>query len=339
MFDNSSCNVDSVRGYLEPQQTRPERSINRIDKLVMMCGYLACLIGILSLSSCSVKKLIMINNIDLQGHRGCRGLLPENTIPAFLRAVDLGVHTLELDVVANQAGEVFVSHEPFFNHEISTAPDGSLVGEEVEREHNMYGLSKAEIQSYDVGMRAHPRFADQEKIAVHKPLLSEMVLAVETYLIALDLPKVRYNIEIKRVADHDEVFHPKMETFADLVYEEIKSLGIMDRTTIQCFDVATLQYLHRMYPSAQLVYLIENLDSFEENIQKLGFEPSVYSPYFQFVNEELVSECRARGIQLIPWTVNEEEDIAKMIRLNVDGIISDYPDRLVRIYNDLKTQR
>jgi len=281
----------------------------------------------------------MTKEIDLQGHRGSRGLLPENTIPAFLKAVDLGVHTLELDVVANHAGDVFISHEPFFNHEISTAPDGSLIEEEEERAHNMYPLSKAEIQSYDVGLRSHPRFADQEKLAVHKPLLSEMVSAIETYVVALDLPKMRYNIEIKRVPDNDDVFHPPMERFADLVFTEIKGLGILDRTTIQCFDVETLQYINQKYPEAQLVYLIENLNSFKDNIDKLGFEPAVYSPYFQFVDEQLVADCKSRGIQLIPWTVNEEKDIIKMITLEVDGIISDYPDRLIRLYKQAKSTR
>src|SRR5205085_9174232 len=111
---------------------------------------------------------------DKQGHRGCRGLMPENTIPAMLKALDLGVTTLELDIVFTKDSVAILSHEPFFNHEITTKPDGSFIEEKEERNYNIFKMSFAETQQYDVGLNTHPRFPQQQKIAAHKPSLAQL---------------------------------------------------------------------------------------------------------------------------------------------------------------------
>ncbi len=273
----------------------------------------------------------MYTKIDIQGHRGCRGLMPENTIPAFLHAIDLGVHTLELDVVATKEGVVIVSHEPFFNHEIASGPKGEEITKENEKNYNMYNMSIDEIKSMDVGKKLHPRFPLQKKIGVVKPTLGEMVISVETYVETNNLTGINYNIEIKREPQNDDVFHPKMQMFADLVCEELRSLKILERTTVQCFDVETLKYIHEKYAEIDLVYLVLDTNTFNENISNLGFIPAVYSPHFKLVTPELVEYGNLKQMKIIPWTVNEEEDIHAMINLNVDGIISDYPDKLIEI--------
>ena len=277
--------------------------------------------------------------IDIQGHRGCRGLMPENTLPAFLHAVDLGVHTLELDVVVTKNGEVIVSHEPFFNHEITTEPNGVLVTKGNEKSYNMYNMSIEEIKSFDVGLKVHPRFPFQKKIRVVKPTLCEMVKEVEAYIMSNSLAKINYNIEIKREPQHDGVFHPEMKLFADLVCDELKSLNILDRTTVQCFDVKTLKYLNGKYPKIDLDYLVMDTNPFKENITNLGFIPTVYSPYFKLVTPELVEYGNLNNMKIIIWTVNEEEDIKAMLDLKVDGIISDYPDRLIEIVESRKSTK
>jgi glycerophosphoryl diester phosphodiesterase len=120
-------------------------------------------------------------NFDKQGHRGCRGLMPENTIPAMLKATALGVTTLETDVVITRDKQVVLSHEPFFNHEISTKPDGAPVTEQEERSLNIYQMDYSQVRQFDVGLRPHPRFAQQQKLAAFKPLLAEMIDSVENY--------------------------------------------------------------------------------------------------------------------------------------------------------------
>ena len=140
----------------------------------------------------------MRTDIDVQGHRGCRGLRPENTITAFKKAVDIGVNTLELDVVVNKYNDVIVSHEPFFNHEIATGPNGEEINEKNEKEFNLYLMTLEEIQSFDVGLKLHPRFKNQKKVGVKKPTLREMVIVIEAYIKDLDYEPIFYNIEIKR---------------------------------------------------------------------------------------------------------------------------------------------
>ncbi|HYJ37651.1 MAG TPA: glycerophosphodiester phosphodiesterase family protein, partial [Chitinophagaceae bacterium] len=118
---------------------------------------------------------------DVEGHRGSRGLMPENTIPAMYKAIDLGVTTLEMDAVITKDKKVVVSHEPFFNHEITTKPDGSEVKKEEERSLNIYQMDYDQVKQFDVGMKKHPRFLRQQKIEVSKPLLADLIDSVELY--------------------------------------------------------------------------------------------------------------------------------------------------------------
>lgn len=327
---NRLTNMRPSRGINDKRQSSKIGLRIHCQPLHAICIVALCLCSF-SWSGCQMKTKKMLDTIDIQGHRGCRGLMPENTIAGFKRALDIGVHTLELDVVANRYGDVIVSHEPFFNHLIALDSIGNEIDEANERQHNMYGMSVDELQSYDVGRKKHPLFLQQKKVAATKPLLSEMVRASEVYAAEIGAPLPRYNIEIKRLPEHDGLFHPEMSVFADLVCDMIDSLGIQDRTTVQCFDVETLQYLHRNRSEFSLVYLIANQDGFANNIEKLGFMPAVYSPYYKLVDAQLRAECQKGNVLLIPWTVNEAEDIELMLELDVDGIISDYPDRVIEI--------
>ena len=251
--------------------------------------------------------------LDIQGHRGCRGLYPENSIPAFLHAIDLGVHTLEFDVVISKDKKVIVSHEPFMNHEICKTPDGESFSSAEEAKHNLYELTYEEIKSYDCGTLYFDKFPEQEKLFTHKPSLEDVVKGVKAKLSEVNLPSINYNIEIKRKDKWDNSYHPEYKEFADLVIAEIQALGIMEHTTVQCFDVPTLQYLHESYPDVKLVYLIYNKNGIAKNLEILGFSPAVYSPYHGLVKAGTSEFCKERNIQLIPWTVNEVEDMQNLI--------------------------
>jgi len=165
----------------------------------------------------------------------------------------------------------------------------------------------------------------------HKPSLADVVAAVNEKLSDLGKSSINYNIEIKRKIEWDHSHHPPFQEFADILIREIYALGIADVSTVQCFDIETLKYLHRKYPDVTLVLLIANQHTPQANIADLGFVPEVYSPYFKLVDAALVSYCRKHSMKLIPWTVNENSEIEKMVTLGVDGIISDYPDRVIKI--------
>jgi len=271
--------------------------------------------------------------IDIQGHRGCRGLMPENTVPAFMKAMELGVHTLEMDAVVSKDNKIIISHEPFMSHEIATQPDGSPVLKEQELSLNVYKLTAEELKSYDTGSKFFEKFPDQQKLPTYKPTLEEVVSAVNSKLKELDRASINYNIEIKRRTEWDFVHHPPYQEFADLMIKTVKELGIESVSTIQCFDIETLKYIQRRYPEIRLVFLVANENNPSINISQLGFVPTVYSPYYKLVDSLLVDYCKKLEMQLIPWTVNEPEDITKMVDLGVTGIISDYPDRVISELN------
>lgn len=265
---------------------------------------------------------------DKQGHRGCRGLMPENTVPAMLKALDLNVTTLELDVVITKDKQVILSHEQWFGQEITTKPDGTYMGAREERKFNIYWMTYAETKTFDVGMKPHPRFPQQQKIKVTKPLLADVIDSVNTAMMTRRRPFPYYNIETKTNPEFDGVFNPKPEEFVELLMAVIKEKGIEDRTIIQSFDFRTLQYLHIHYPTIKTAMLIEDVDkrSLAVQLKALGFTPTIYSPAYQLVNAELIKKCHVKKIKVIPWTVNDKETIDKLKAMGVDGIISDYPN-------------
>ncbi len=265
---------------------------------------------------------------DKQGHRGCRGLMPENTIPAMLNAIGLGVTTLEMDVVISKDKKVLLSHEPFFNHEITTKPDGSFITEKDERTYNMYQMNYADIIKYDVGMKLHPRFPDQQKVKAVKPLLSNVFKAVKEYMMTVKRPFPFYNIETKCLPATDNLYHPAPAEFVELLMKEIKDNQMEDFVIIQSFDPRTLQYLHQHYPNIKTALLIEaiNRNSFRKQIKDLGFTPTIYSPEEILVTDVLIKNCHDLNMKIIPWTVNDKKKITELKKMGVDGIITDFPN-------------
>lgn len=269
---------------------------------------------------------------DIQGHRGCRGLLPENSIQAMLKAIDLGVTTLEMDVVISKDNQVLLSHEPFLSYEIALDLDGKAIEEKDEKSYNLYQMNYEQIKQYDCGSKIHPRFLEQKKIKTYKPLLSEVIDSVEHYIqIKYPGKKICYNIETKTTIEGDGIFHPKTEDFVNLMVKVIKEKQIDDRVFIQSFDVRTLGFLHKEYPEFKTVLLVENELSIDENLKALGFNPDVYSPYFKLLDKKKVNYLHQKKIKVIPWTVNDKKDMIRIMKMGVDGLISDYPNRFFEV--------
>jgi glycerophosphoryl diester phosphodiesterase len=300
------------------------------------------LISFIFISCASTQKNNTVNNedqnkindakalgdFDKQGHRGCRGLMPENTIPAMLNAVGMGVTTLEMDISISKDKKVFLSHEAFLNHEITTKPDGSFITEKEERSFNMYQMNYDDIIKYDVGMKPHPRFPDQQKVKAVKPLLSDVFKAVKEYMMTARRPFPFYNIETKCLPATDNKYHPAPAEFVELLIKEIKENQMEDYVIIQSFDFRTLQYLHKNYPKIKTAMLVEgnNKSSFRKQIKDIGFTPDIYSPEFTMVIPDLVKDCHDLNMKIIPWTVNDKKKIDELKKMGVDGIITDYPN-------------
>lgn len=274
-------------------------------------------------------------HIEIQGHRGARGLFPENTISTFIEALKLGVDGIEMDVVISKDHQVVVSHEPWMSGLYCTKPNGELVEKELEESYNLYQINYAEITQFDCGIRGNALFPSQQKIAERKPLLSEVIEAVEAYITTHNLPSIKYSIEIKTEINGDHLFHPEPATFVKLVYEELKKYNILSRTILMSFDVRILQALKHIKVIVPLCYLIENTDSLDVNLERLGFTPDIYGPEFIVINEQLITDLQRKNIRLITWTVNEPEDMKHLIAMGVTTLITDYPNKAINLLKQL----
>lgn len=263
---------------------------------------------------------------DIQGKAGARGIMPENTIEGMLKALDLGVNTLEMDAVISKDKQVILSQEPYFNNEISLMPNGKPISFKDQKKFNIYKMDYDEIKKFDVGSKVHPRFPGQMKFKAYKPLLSETIDAVEAYTKEHKLAKPVYSIETKTIKNGDNEFQPEPAEFVDLIMEIVIAKKISKRVIIESFDMRTLQYLHEKYPKIQTSLLIDEKEPFEDYIEKLGFKPTIYSPYSVLVGKGLVDRCHEMGVKIIPWTVNTVKEIKYFMSLGVDGVITDYPN-------------
>jgi glycerophosphoryl diester phosphodiesterase len=270
-----------------------------------------------------------IKPFDWQGHRGARGLAPENAIPAFLTALSFAkITTLELDVAISADGKVVVSHEPWLNAKICLDAKGHALNEKKKEEVNLYKMDYKEIVKCDCGSRGNPSFPEQKAIFAYKPLLSDVVNEVRQYVKKAGKSMPQFNIEIKSGPSSDGIFTPEVNVFAEIVRKEIKKLKIQDISSIQSFDPRALRYLHKKDKELVLVYLVEKVEDVKQQIDLLGFTPAIYSPYFEKVTSATVDQCHKMGMKIVPWTVNDTEQMKKLILLGVDGIITDYPDRI-----------
>jgi glycerophosphoryl diester phosphodiesterase len=287
---------------------------------------LILLLPVIVLAGCSHHRL---TDMDVQGHRGCRGLMPENSIPAFERALELGANTLELDVVITGDSQVLVSHEAWFSHEFCLDSLGREINPEEEQQFNLHRMTCPEIRRFDCGSKVHPRFPQQKKMVVHKPLLREVITACEARATEYrrDLPY--YNIEVKWEVGGEGIFQPPVEEFARLVLSVLGEFELGDRVNLQSFDLPTLREIHRQAPDMRLALLVDENEDYRKKYAELGFQVELLSPWFKLVDEEMITWARERGMKVVPWTVNDKADMERMVSLGVSGIITDYPDVLL----------
>lgn len=263
-----------------------------------------------------------------EGHRGARGLYPENSIGAMKKAIDLPkVTTLELDCHITKDKKVVVYHDHFLNNVFVQNIDGTPLSKEDDK-NLIYNYTYDELKKFDIGSKTNKNFPEQENIKTQIAQLGDLIDAAEAYAKERRKSPMYYNIETKSQEGKDNEYHPKPDEFSDLLLNIVVDKGIADRTVIQSFDKRTIQYINKIYPQIKTSYLISanNKQTMEEIIEDLGFTPFIISPNYKLVTSDFVSNAHKHGLKVIPWTVNNTEDIKKLIKLNVDGIISDYPN-------------
>jgi len=287
-------------------------------------------------------------SFDLQGHRGARGLAPENTLTAFHKALKLGVNTLELDLALTRDNVLVVTHDPALNPDIARWPGGewlNAVGPAIR------SLTLDEVKRFDVGRlkpdsRYAKMFPDQEPADGERiPTLKEVVDLARAIR-----PAARFNIEIKtNPTKPDET--ADVATFAKAVASFVRDEKLLESAEVQSFDYSALQAIKKLDPRIATVCLSMQRPSFDNiktgqpgaspwtggvDVDDLGGSVpalakkigcSVWSPHFRDVDSERLAAAHALGLKVVPWTVNKPDDLAQILSLPIDGLITDYPDR------------
>lgn len=294
---------------------------------------------------------------DLQGHRGARGLMPENTLPAFAKALSIGVSTLELDLAVTRDHQVVVMHNPRFEPGIARNGSGDWLRQSSPSIHSM---TLAEVKSYDVG-RLNPdskyaeRYPKQQSIdGTPVPTLGEVFELANK----ADNRAVQFNIEVKINPEKPYATFPP-EKFVRAVVDVIRDYGMEQRVMLQSFDWRALQVVQVLAPKIRTSYLTVNQD-WLNNLQTgmVGKSPwlggfdvdnfdgsaaraikaaggSIWSSYHKEVNAEAIKSAQDLGLSVNVWTVNDTSRMRELIEMGVDGIITDYPDRLRAVLESL----
>ncbi|MEP6608459.1 MAG: glycerophosphodiester phosphodiesterase [Burkholderiaceae bacterium] len=293
--------------------------------------------------------------LDLQGHRGARGLAPENTLAAFKVALAVGVSTLETDLALTRDGALVLSHEPYLNSALARGPDGHWLAADGA---SIFSLSTSELARYDVG-RLNPAHKYAAQWPDQKPVDGERIPALRQLF---DLARearspggrpVRFNIETKITPTSAETT-PDAARFASAVVSAVRAEGMSERVTIQSFDWRTLLQVKAAAPElATSCLTIESSAMNTVAPDATGASPwhaglrrsdhagsvprlakaagcSVWSPFWRNLSVESIAEAHRLGLKVIPWTINDAAEIGRAAALGVDGIITDYPDRARR---------
>lgn len=286
-------------------------------------------------------------SIEIQGHRGARGLFPENTLEGFREAMRIGVDTLELDVGITADGAVVVHHDEALNVDLARL-DGEYLPEPIP----IRELTLAELARYDVG-RLRPGSDYAARFEAQRPVDGASIPTLAAVLeMATELSDaIRFNVETKLTPDHPELT-VDAQAFAERAVEVLRAHDALERATLQSFDFRTVVHAGQIAPELDTACLTvegptestvspewnagRRLEDFGGSVPRLVADVgcAIWSPDFGSLDRERVLEAHEAGLRVIPWTVNAPEDIEAVIDLGVDGIISDYPDRVRAVFEE-----
>lgn len=300
------------------------------------------LFALLLLGHCSTSEIKTnppLVNLDMQGHRGARGLYPENTLPAFKAAMDLRMTTLELDTVLTKDKQLIIHHDDNLNPEICKWSSGAKV-----ESLPVKNFTVAELKDLDCGSLRNNRFPEQTLVPGTKlSTLKEFFQYVKNYEKENGITKpFLFNIETK--LNEKDYSKEEVLDYARVMVNTIEEAKVVKQATVQSFVLEVLPEIKKLNPGIYTSALFAPTKS-EFLLLSIGIgnpgktiiektkevKAEIISPYHEYVNPEFIHLCRESKIKVIPWTVNDKDLMIKLISYGVDGIISDYPDRLKAI--------
>lgn len=266
------------------------------------------------------------------GHRGARGLEPENTLKAFEEALKLGAKGLEMDLFMTKDGQVVVTHDATISSDLCLAPNGNPLDEQESGRLKIYQLNYEQIKPFDCGSVDNTDFPAQENTEAHIPLLEDVIEKASRYS-SPQAPLV-YLMEIKSDPSTDGHTHPAPAFFVKQVLEIIASKKAEKEAVIISFDKRVLLEVRKQNKHIRVGLSIVELPSLDHELEELGFVPDVLCPLHKKLNKEFMEKAWTRGLTVIPWTVNKKEDQQRVLELQVDGLITDYPDNALKLIKE-----
>lgn len=267
----------------------------------------------------------LAHELNIQGHRGARAVLPENTLPAFQYALDIGVDTLEFDMGVSRDNVVVVLHDQKINPVICQYKDGRDVPAGL----LVHQLTLEEIKEFDCGSRVNPRFEKQRLVpGTEIPTLVEVFELVKNSNLA-NAKTVLFNIETKSNPDTPDA-QPEPQAFVEAVVEVVREYGFEGRVTLQSFDHRTLRVAKEIAPELRLAALFQ--DQPKDWVEAAdAAEADIVSPHFKLISAHDVRTMHEAGLAVIPWTANSKRQWERLIKIGVDGIITDDPEPLLKL--------
>jgi glycerophosphoryl diester phosphodiesterase len=257
------------------------------------------------------------DKLEIYGHRGFRGSYPENSLIGFQKAIELGITGIELDVVVNKDKQLVISHEPFFQSSFCLDSSGNEIKNE--RIFNIYNLTQKEIASFDCGSKYYDKFPEQKKLKTTKPLFQELVSLNE-------INSTIILLEIKSTPSEYNYSQPEPSMYSDLILGELKKFTNKSNIRIMSFDKAILEQIHKKDSEYPLIYLTYMPKSVKSLLKELSFKPFALGMFYPTIRKKSAHYLHHRSIKLFAWTVNDLKWKNKLMKLNIDGIITDYPD-------------
>jgi glycerophosphoryl diester phosphodiesterase len=277
----------------------------------------------------STGMAVAQDSFELVGQNGCRGLMPENTFPGFIHAIELGVTTLQMDVVMSKDSQIVISHEPWISSGFCTHPNGEPVTTKEEKALNLYQMDYSEIQHYDCGKRFNPEFPEQQKITANKPTLKMVVRMIRGFAEDNKYPEPKFIIDFRSDPKWYSVYQPEPKKFVQQVTDVVQRLGISEITTFQSTDLNILEELNKIENHTYSIgYIVSKGKKLEKNLSRLSFTPDIYSPHYDLVTKDLISKCHEAGILIMPWMINDKAKMENIKQMGCDGGVTDYPDRV-----------
>ncbi len=268
----------------------------------------------------------MIKNI--YGHRGARGLYPENTMFGFINSLNHNLSGFEFDVVVSKDHQLIVSHEPWMSFKYCSHPEGKPITYINQKRYNIYKMTVEEIKRFDCGSKLNLHYPYQKLTPCYKPTLQELF----DYLRTIDFKKLTLLIELKSRKTWFNTFQPPLKTYAQLVIDFFTHNQIDHQVVVKSFDHKLLNLIYKDLPQIEIGFLVDNKRSVKNNLKKLKFKPSYYNLKHQLITKNIVDELNMRHIKTIPWTVNTIKDGLRLESLGIDSIITDYPNLFTDSY-------